>query len=72
MFDTSKLKGRIVEKYGSQTEFAKAIGRTKAFVSYVINGKSQLTQEDVVDWANALDIAYDELHIYFFATKRHV
>ena len=40
MFDTSKLKGRIIEMYGTQGAFAKAIDRTDTYVSLVLKGKA--------------------------------
>lgn len=66
MLDTSKLKGRIVEKFGTQGKFAEYIGRTQQFVSYVINGKSELSQREVLEWAEALDIARVDIGEYFF------
>ena len=71
MFDTSKLRGRIIEKFGSQERFAKEIGRSKAFVSGVLNGKAYLEQRDIDKWANALDIPGIELNNYFFTHKVH-
>lgn len=67
MIDTSKLKGRIIEKYGSQYEFAKKIGRTQAFISKVLNGRTMLNQKDIIDWAEALEITIDNIGAYFFA-----
>jgi len=67
MIDTSKLKGRIVEKFGTQGKFAEYIGRTQTYVSYVINGKTQLNQSDVIAWAKALDISMDDIGEYFFS-----
>lgn len=72
MIDTTKLKGRIVEKFGTQGNFAKHIGRTQAFVSYVLNGISQLNQSDVIQWADALEIEPENIGVYFFTKKLHV
>ena len=67
MHNTSKLKGRIIEKFGSQGAFAKRINRTQAFISKVLNGLSLLNQKDIVEWAEALEIPIDEIGTYFFA-----
>lgn len=71
MYDTSKLKGKIIEVFGTQGAFAKAINRSSAFVSGVLNGKSYLEQRDIELWANLLGIAGEEFNIYFFAKKVH-
>lgn len=70
MFDTSKLRGKIVEKYGSQKNFAKAAGCSVTFVSLYLNGKTVLDQKVIDKWANLLDIA-DEIDSYFFRKKVH-
>lgn len=67
MFNTAKLKGRIIEKYGSQGAFAARIGRTQAFVSLILNGHSVLDQKDISIWAEALEIETDDIGAYFFA-----
>lgn len=71
MFDTSKLKGRIIEKFGSQGKFAEAVNHSQAFVSGILNGKAYLKQKDIDLWANVLDIAGEELNDYFFTHKVH-
>ncbi len=49
-----KLKGRIVEHYGSQFEFARAIGEHESAVSLVVRGKRQLTDRQLTTWQKAL------------------
>jgi len=49
------LKGKIVEKYGSQFEFALAIGEHEAIISRVVRGHHDLTAEERLRWAIALD-----------------
>ena len=70
-YDMSKVRGRIVEKYGSQGRFAKVIKRSQAFVSEVLNGKAYLAQKDIDLWAECLDITGTELVAYFFTKKVH-
>lgn len=71
MFDTSKLRGRIIEKFGSQGRFASEIKRSQAYVSEVLKGKAYLGQRDIELWANLLDISGSELNDYFFTRKVH-
>lgn len=49
------LKGKIVEKYGSQFEFALAIGEHEAIVSRVVRGHHDLTVEEQIRWAEFLE-----------------
>ena len=69
MYDTSKLRGRIVEKYGSLGNFAKAVGCSLSFLSLYINGKKKLDQPRIDRWANALDIESADIYNYFFIRK---
>lgn len=68
MFNLAKLKGRIIEKYGSQGAFAEHIKRTQAYVSGVLNGRSFLDAKDVYEWAEALEIEKEDIGLYFFTT----
>ena len=71
MFETSKLRGRIVEKYGSQIEFAKALHGSSSYISQYLNGKLDMNQKTIDKWVKALDIPADEIHIYFFTHQVH-
>lgn len=71
MYDTSKLRGRIVEKYGTLSAFQKAVNRSMSFISQYMNGKKQLDQPTMDCWIKALDIPADEINVYFFKTKVH-
>ena len=71
MFDTSKLRGRIIEKFGSQKAFCEAVGCSVAFLSNYLNGKAQLSQITMAKWVTALEIASGEIDVYFFNPKVH-
>lgn len=71
MIDTSKLRGRIVEKFGTQKAFCKAVGSSHTFVSLYMNGKKVLNQPTIIKWAEALDIPASEIDVYFFKKKVH-
>lgn len=63
----SKLRGRIIEKYGSYSAFADAIGEHRTVVSRKLNGDVGITKQDIIDWSQALGIELSEYGIYFFA-----
>lgn len=63
------LKGRIVQKFGTQGSFAEHIGKTEQTITAKINGRSQFSQEDIIEWCNALDIESEEIGEYFFTNK---
>lgn len=62
-----KLRGRIIERFGSQGKFAEFLGISDVSVSKKMNGWVQFDQEDIVQWCEALDIPITEAGIYFFA-----
>lgn len=66
MYNTSKLKGRIIEMYGSQTAFAAAVHRPKAYISQYMNGKVSLDQKTIDEWSTALGIPGRDICAYFF------
>lgn len=61
-----KLRGRIVEKYRTQTNFAKAVGISKNAMSRKMSGQVRLSQEDMIQWAELLEIDKEEFGDYFF------
>ena len=68
-YDYSKLKGKIIEVFGTQRDFAKAIGISQQTISYKLNGLAEWTQEDIEKTISALGIPASEIHIYFFYQK---
>ena len=62
----NKLRGRIVEKYGTQEEFAKKLGISKNSLSLKMNGKTSFSQADVIKWSELLGIETGEIGQYFF------
>lgn len=64
-----RLRGRIIQKYGSQSAFAKHLGKTEQTITAKLNGRSQFSQDDILNWCNALDIVADDVGEYFFAEK---
>lgn len=65
-YNYSKLKGRIIEKYGSQGSFAEAIGKTRTTTSFKINGKASWNQDEIIKAIELLDLSKDDIVEYFF------
>lgn len=71
MFETAKLRGRIVEKFGTLKAFAAAVHNSESFISQYMNGKKILDQEMIDNWAGVLEIPVCEYPDYFFVRKIH-
>ena len=67
----AKLRGRIVEKFGSQSAFAEAMGWRKALLSAKLNNKSEWAFPDVMKACELLGISLSEAHLYFFCAKSY-
>ena len=50
-----KLKARIVEKFGSQWQFARHLNSHEAVISRVIRGHWNLSEAERDKWAKALE-----------------
>ena len=65
-FNYAKLRGRIVEKYGTQGKFAEALGVNQMTVSRKLNCENSFTRNDILIWAKLLSIDRDDIVNYFF------
>lgn len=65
-FKYSKLRGKIVEKYGTQERFADAIGLSNTTVTKKLTGNVQFTQTDIIKWCAALGIALKDVGAFYF------
>lgn len=66
MYNYRKLVGRIIEKYGSQKEFAKALNETETELSLKLNNKRGISREQMLEIIKLLDIPKEEVYEYFF------
>ncbi len=66
-YNYSKLLGRIVEKIGTQRDFAKAIGLSERSVSLKLNGRVGWKQDEIAKICDVLSINTSEINDYFFA-----
>ena len=68
-FDHSALRGKIVEKFGSLKVFSQAIGKSEQTVNAKMNGRSKISQDDIIEWCNTLDLEAKDIPVYFFTLK---
>lgn len=68
-FDYRKLKGAIIEKYNSQSAFAKEIGISERTLSLKMNGKIAWRQPEIVQAIKALNLTTDDIQEYFLKKK---
>lgn len=69
MFDYSRLRGRIVEKFGTLTAFYKNLSYTEEMAYRKINNRAGFSQEDIVEWCGILDIDLKDVGSYFYVLK---
>lgn len=65
-FNYSKLRGKIVEKYGSIAAFSTALGISNITLSMKLNNKIRFTSDDIIKIVELLEIPTDEIGDYFF------
>ncbi len=68
-FNYSRLKGRIVEKFGNQKNFAKAMNWSEKTLSKKINGDVFWRQTDICKALRLLDLTVNDVQEYFFETE---
>lgn len=68
-FDYSSLNGRIIEKFGSQYNFAQAMGLSERSISLKLNGKVGWKQVEIAKAAEVLSIDSADIPRYFFNLK---
>ena len=65
-FEYCKLRGKIREKFVTETNFAKALGIHKSTLSTRLNKKSQWRVNELQRAIKLLDIKLEEIPSYFF------
>lgn len=64
--DRLKLRGRIIEKYGTIGTFCQEIGISPNTATNVLGGKTTPTSKKLPKWCAALNIAPDEIGDFFY------
>jgi transcriptional regulator with XRE-family HTH domain len=65
-FNYNRLRGRIIEKYGTQGRFAKAMGVSERTLSLKLNNKIFFSQDEITKISELLNIVSNEIQVYFF------
>lgn len=68
-FNYNKLRGKIVEIYGSQIEFARAMKWSEKTLSLKLNGKVPWKQTDIMTAVQILGLSESDIQDYFFAVE---
>ncbi len=68
-FDYRKLRGRIIECYGTQMAFSKEIGLSNHSLSMKMNGKLKFSQDEIERISKTLSIEPSEIGTYFFTRQ---
>lgn len=68
-FNYSKLRGRIIEMYGSQKKFAEKMETTNETLSRKMQGKAYFRQNEIYKMAKLLDIKTEQIDSYFFCEQ---
>lgn len=65
----SRLRGRIIEKFGTIGNFAEKTSKSRVSVSNKLSGETDISREDICEWAKLLEISDEEISHYFFEDK---
>lgn len=68
-FDYSKLNGRIVEKFDTQTKFASNITMATPTLTRKLHNESNFYQDEILEFCKLLEIEVTEIPEYFFTLK---
>ena len=68
-YDYSKLRGRIIEKFGTCSAFADALHTSNVQISAKLNGKTDITKDDIESWSELLRIRPEDYGTFYFTKK---
>lgn len=69
MLDYSKLRGRIVEKCGTQALFAKKMNLSERSICLKMQGKRMFKQNEIQKALKILELNVVDIPTYFFQEK---
>lgn len=70
-YDYSSLLGKITEKYGTQYNFAIAMGLSERTVSLKLNDKVTWKDDEILKAVHVLELNPQDIPKYFFNAKVH-
>lgn len=65
-FDHSKLRGKIKEKFGTEGEFANALGIGRVSLSQRLNNNLEFNRQEMYDSSILLGFPTEQIPEYFF------
>ena len=68
-FNYSKLRGRIIEMYGSQRTFAEKMKMSNETLSRKLTGKTYFRQDEICKISELLGIKTEQFDSYFFCRQ---
>ena len=68
-YDYSKLRGKITEKFGNQTEFARQMKWSDRTLSLKLNNKVFWKQPEILMAVDLLKLKDSDIQDYFFTVK---
>lgn len=68
-YDYSKLIGKIAEKCGTKSNFAKQMGLSERTVSLKLNNKISWKQTEMAKAVKVLELKQTDIQAYFFKLK---
>ena len=68
-FDYRKLRGRIREKYGTEQNFAAAMGMGRVSLSVKLNNEGDFTRKQMLKAAELLGLDAAQIPEYFFTLE---
>jgi hypothetical protein len=66
MFDFRRLRGRIIERFGSCAAFGEAAGFKRGSISARLNNQTPWKDTEIFTACRLLDIPGAEIDLYFF------
>ena len=68
-FDYSRLKGRIIERFGTASAFASAMGFKPNMLTSRLKNETPWKDQDILTACKLLCISPEEIPAYFFTPK---
>lgn len=67
--DYSTLRGKIREKFGSESNFAEKWGKNFVTVSRKLNNKTNFNQDEIFEVCDLLEEDYSNIEVLFYTIK---
>ena len=69
VFDYSKLKGRIIEKFGTVSAFAESMGYAQSGLYISIKHGKPISSKRIIEMTDALEIESKDVGEFFYTPK---